>query len=461
MGRPQNTVLVASNNEGKISEILDILNMDGWQYRSLRSLGIIEMPEETGETYEENARIKARAVSSPKRSMAILADDSGLEVDALSGAPGVRSARYGGVGTTDQRNVEKLLAELEAVPESERTARFICCIVYMDDKGHEITSRGVCEGRIALAPRGLGGFGYDPVFLPDEIGGGRTMAELSPEEKNRISHRGRALRSLREKLFARHDGASQAFALADKAPPTSAPAPASASAPADQRVRLVVFDFDGTLLEGHSPVEMTRELLRQGIITWATALKALWWGVRYRLRLPVEQKTVREYIFKSFSHVSAVDADMIMAACYRDHMRSLLRPQALEALKEHQTKGDLVVLVSASFSPILREVLKDVGAYRFICTQMEIENGFYTGAVQGHPPEGAQKVIQLSAWADAEFSESGWVLAAAYGDHRSDEPLLSAAQTAVAVSPDTGLERAAKREGWRIVDWSLKPSPNR
>jgi XTP/dITP diphosphohydrolase len=448
MEQPQHTVLVASNNEGKISEILDILNMDGWQYHSLRSLGITEMPEETGETYEENARIKAQAARLSERSMAALADDSGLEVDALGGAPGVRSARYGGEDTTDQRNVAKLLAELDAVPEGERGARFVCCIVYRDEEGHEITSRGVCEGRIALEPRGLGGFGYDPVFLPDEIDDGRTMAELSPEEKNRISHRGRALRSLREKLIAYRDDAPHASSMSDTTPPTSTSA--------DQPARLVAFDFDGTLLEGHSPVEMTRELLHQGIITWATALKALWWGVRYRLRLPVEQKTVREYIFKSFSHFPAADADVIMAACYREHMRSLLRPQALEVAKEHQAKGDLVVLVSASFSPILREASQDIGAYRFICTQMEIENGYYTGNVQGQPPEGAQKVIQLSAWADVEFSQRGWVLVAAYGDHRSDEPLLSTAQVAVAVNPDTGLERVAKREGWRIVDWSLE-----
>jgi XTP/dITP diphosphohydrolase len=200
-----NTVLVASNNRNKIPEIIDALDMDGWQYFPLHSLGIAEIPEETGASYEENARIKARAARLPERPMATLADDSGLEVDALGGAPGIQSARYAGSRTTDQRNIMKLLTELEGVSEEERTARFVCCIVYIDEEGREITARGVCEGRIALKPRGLGGFGYDPLFLPSEIDDGRTMAELGPEEKSRISHRGKALRDLREKLLVHYE----------------------------------------------------------------------------------------------------------------------------------------------------------------------------------------------------------------------------------------------------------------
>jgi XTP/dITP diphosphohydrolase len=200
-----NTILVASNNRNKIPEIIETLDMDGWQFFPLHSLGIAEVPAETGETYEENARIKAWAARLPERPMATLADDSGLEVDALGGAPGIHSARYSGERTTDQRNIVKLLGELCDVPESKRTARFVCCIVYVDEEGREIIARGVCEGRIVSVPRGMGGFGYDPVFLPDEVADGRTMAELSTEEKNRISHRGKALRSLREKLLAHYE----------------------------------------------------------------------------------------------------------------------------------------------------------------------------------------------------------------------------------------------------------------
>jgi XTP/dITP diphosphohydrolase len=199
-----NTVLVASNNRGKIPEIIENLDMDGWQFFPLHSLGIAEVPEETGETYVENARIKARAARLPERPMATLADDSGLEVDALGGAPGIRSARYSGERATDQRNIARLLAELEGVGEKERTARFVCQIVYIDEEGRELTAEGVCEGHIALKPRGRGGFGYDPLFVPADPGDGRTMAELAAEEKGRVSHRGRALRSLREKLVVHY-----------------------------------------------------------------------------------------------------------------------------------------------------------------------------------------------------------------------------------------------------------------
>ncbi|MDR1013633.1 MAG: HAD-IB family hydrolase [Coriobacteriales bacterium] len=224
----------------------------------------------------------------------------------------------------------------------------------------------------------------------------------------------------------------------------------------DAPVRIVAFDFDGTLLEGHSPVRMVRALARRGIIPYGTALAALWWGVRYKLRIPVEQKVVREYIFRSFSQFPAAEADAVMAGLYRDQLRPRLRPQALEAIRGHKEAGEKVVLVSASFSPLLREVARDVGADRFIATQMEVADGFYTGKVAGQPPEGEQKLLQLAAWADGRFGAKGWVLTAAYGDHRSDAPLLAAARCAVAVNPDTGLERTARREGWRIVDWSVK-----
>jgi XTP/dITP diphosphohydrolase len=212
MGTHLRTVLVASNNRHKVSEITEGLGMDGWQFLSLHSLGITDAPEETGETYEQNARIKARAAraaqlaqpAASSRPMATLADDSGLEVDALGGAPGTRSARYAGEDATDERNTAKLLEALDGLPEDERRARFVCCIVYLDEDGRELVARGVCEGRIATGPRGEGGFGYDPVFVPDEPGDGRAMAELSPAHKEQVSPRGKALRELRERLIAHY-----------------------------------------------------------------------------------------------------------------------------------------------------------------------------------------------------------------------------------------------------------------
>jgi HAD superfamily hydrolase (TIGR01490 family) len=373
----------------------------------------------------------------------------------------------------------KLLEALEGTPEEERGARFVCCVVHVDERGHEIVVRGVCEGRIASEPRGEGGFGYDPVFLPDEVDDGRTMAELSPQEKDMISHRGKALRALRKEFLARH-GEPQGQPAGQSVGPPQQPEgqpveplrqpagqerPAPAHIPQGQPegqtpngpVRIVAFDLDGTLLEGHSPVLMLRQLLRQGIIRYNVALQVLWWGVRYRLRMPVEQKAVRGHIFRSFSCFPAAEIDSLMADVYRDSLRPRLRPLGLEAIREHREAGEVVVLVSASFTPILTEVSRDVGADWFICTQMEVKDGRYTGNVVGQPPEGAQKLIQMTAWADAAYREGGWELVAAYGDHLSDAPLLAVARDAVAVNPDTGLERMAKRKGWRILDWSFTP----
>jgi XTP/dITP diphosphohydrolase len=225
MERFWNTVLVASNNRSKVPEIIENLDMDGWQYYPLHYLGIAEVPEETGQDYLENARIKARAAreasSGAGQPMAVIADDSGLEVDALKGAPGINSARYSGERSTDQRNIIKLLEQLKDFVDDERSARFICTVVFLDEEGREISAQGVCEGKIIDKPRGLNGFGYDPVFVPDEIDGERTMAELTAEEKNNLSHRGMALRLLREKLvvhygFLQHRAAEVGLGQADE-----------------------------------------------------------------------------------------------------------------------------------------------------------------------------------------------------------------------------------------------------
>ncbi|MFM8972215.1 MAG: RdgB/HAM1 family non-canonical purine NTP pyrophosphatase [Actinomycetota bacterium] len=153
---------------------------------------------ETGATLEANALIKARAVAAAT-GLLTLADDSGLEVDALDGAPGVRSARYAGEQSTDADNVARLLRDLAAVPAERRTARFAAVLVAREPDGREIVVRGEVEGRIAASPVGTGGFGYDPVFVPTE-GDGRTFAQMSAEEKHAISHRGRALRALADRL---------------------------------------------------------------------------------------------------------------------------------------------------------------------------------------------------------------------------------------------------------------------
>ena len=155
--------------------------------------------EETGETFAENAFLKAKAACD-QTGLPAVADDSGLEVDALHGAPGVYSARYAGPDATDAQRMEKLLGELEGIPAGQRTARFVSaiCVVYPD--GKRIDEEGTCEGSVAFAPRGTDGFGYDPIFLVGE----KTYAELTPAEKDAVSHRGKALRELAVRLETHH-----------------------------------------------------------------------------------------------------------------------------------------------------------------------------------------------------------------------------------------------------------------
>lgn len=184
-------ILIATRNAGKLRELSEILGGLPYRIASLDDLGIGEEVDETGETFAENAALKAEAYCRLS-GVLTLADDSGLEVDALGGAPGVRSARYAGDGASDADRVALLLANLAGTADADRSARFRCVIaVAAPDKPTRLYD-GVCEGRIAAEPRGEGGFGYDPVFCIPELGA--TMAELPAERKNRISHRARAAR---------------------------------------------------------------------------------------------------------------------------------------------------------------------------------------------------------------------------------------------------------------------------
>ena len=192
-------VLLASNNGHKIKEIKEILG-DFFDVVSLREAGVESDPEETGATFEENARIKA--VAGMKASgMPCIADDSGLEVFALDGLPGVMSARYAGGHGDDSANNEKLLRELENT--SDRSARYVCVICMAFPNGHDIVARGECRGTILKEARGEGGFGYDPLFFFPQFG--KTFAEITAEEKNEVSHRKAALREF-EKIWEKENG---------------------------------------------------------------------------------------------------------------------------------------------------------------------------------------------------------------------------------------------------------------
>ena len=185
-------LLVATNNPGKVKEYADLLNGLPVTLTSPAQEGLSLEVDESGVTFAENAILKARAYAAAS-GLLTLADDSGLEVDALDGAPGVRSARYAGERASDEDRYRLLLRNLAGVPEKERTARFRCVVAVATPEGDVHTAEGRCEGLIGFEPRGRHGFGYDPVFyMPDR---GQTMAELPPAVKNQISHRARAVQA--------------------------------------------------------------------------------------------------------------------------------------------------------------------------------------------------------------------------------------------------------------------------
>lgn len=190
-------IVLATHNKGKIAEIQAIMRDFHIDVLSMRDIPDIPEVEEDGDTFFDNALKKAREIATATGMMA-LADDSGLVVDALHGAPGVYSARYSGEDATDEKNNMKLMEEMKDIPDFRRTARFQCVMALYHPNGEWISTQGVCEGMIARKPSGSHGFGYDPVFFVPKSG--RSMACLEQEEKNAVSHRGDALRKLRKML---------------------------------------------------------------------------------------------------------------------------------------------------------------------------------------------------------------------------------------------------------------------
>jgi XTP/dITP diphosphohydrolase len=180
-------LVLATRNPHKLREFEPLLA----PHRVLPLPDDVELPPETGDTFAENATVKARTAAEAT-GLGAVADDSGIAAAALGGRPGVRSARYAGENATDEENLEKLLRE---VPDGDRRVAYVCALAYAEPGGRVHVVEGRCEGKLASEPRGSGGFGYDPAFVPDDRDDGRTMAELTPEEKDAISHRGRAARA--------------------------------------------------------------------------------------------------------------------------------------------------------------------------------------------------------------------------------------------------------------------------
>lgn len=193
-------IVFASNNQGKVREVRAMLENTDIKIHSLADLDLHIDVVEDGHSFIENALIKATTIAGLIR-RPVLADDSGLEVDALNGAPGIYSARYGGPGLKDPERLALLLSELSEVPENKRTARFVCVMALVFPDGSNLTARGVCEGSITQKAEGNGGFGYDPAFCPR--GYQETFGVLPAETKNRISHRSQALLKMKKLLDAR------------------------------------------------------------------------------------------------------------------------------------------------------------------------------------------------------------------------------------------------------------------
>ena len=191
-------VIIATKNAGKAKEFEHIFNQYNVVVKSLLDFDGIEEIVEDGQTFEENALIKARAIAK-QFNQVVIADDSGLEVDALDGRPGVYSARYAGEGRNDQANIEKVLSELEGIPTQERSARFVCALALVTPEGEESVVRGTCEGQILSECIGNEGFGYDPIFYLPELG--KTMAQIPKSQKNVLSHRAEAFKKLQDILM--------------------------------------------------------------------------------------------------------------------------------------------------------------------------------------------------------------------------------------------------------------------
>lgn len=198
------TIIFATTNEGKVREVNRIMQESGYEVISLKQAGITVDVEEDGTTFEENARIKAKAIWDVTVNMEgyedaiVLADDSGLEIDYLNGEPGIYSARYLGEDTSYEYKNNVILERLKDAPEEERSARFVCAMAAVFPDGRVLCEKGIMEGRIAYSVEGNNGFGYDPIFYLPEFG--MTSASITPDQKNEISHRGKALRLIKERI---------------------------------------------------------------------------------------------------------------------------------------------------------------------------------------------------------------------------------------------------------------------
>ncbi|MBQ9069259.1 MAG: HAD-IB family phosphatase [Eggerthellaceae bacterium] len=221
-----------------------------------------------------------------------------------------------------------------------------------------------------------------------------------------------------------------------------------------EKVRLAVYDFDGTCITGNSPALLVGYLMRNRILPFPTALRIGIWALRYKYQLPQNESFVRGLVFKPFCGIPADLVDDYLRLFYDEVVAARWRPAADESIAAHHDEGCVVMAVSATWEPIAFRAQESHRFDHVIATRMVVDaNGNYTRRVDGLPLEGQEKLRAVIAFANKAYGEGGWELAYAYGDHHSDAPLLSAATTAFAVTPNKPLARMARERGWRILEW--------
>ena len=220
------------------------------------------------------------------------------------------------------------------------------------------------------------------------------------------------------------------------------------------KARLAVFDFDGTSIASNSPVLLVSHLLRRKMLKKRVVFRILLWAAAYKLRLPQNEAAVRGLVFTAFEGKPAAEVDAFLAEFYDERIAPLFRPEADAAMRAHAEAGDTVVVISATFEPIILRAMERHPFDNQISTRMSVAtDGTYTRAVEGLPVEGEEKLAAVRRFGDSRFGPGNWELAYAYGDHHSDRAVLSAAEHPPAVSPDRPLARTAREKGWEILDW--------
>ncbi|WP_080798134.1 HAD family hydrolase [Arabiibacter massiliensis] len=220
------------------------------------------------------------------------------------------------------------------------------------------------------------------------------------------------------------------------------------------KARLAVFDFDGTSIEGNSPVLLVSHLMGERMLKKRILARILLWAAAYKLRLPQNEAAVRGLVFTAFEGKPAEEVDAFLARFYDERIAPVFRPEADAAMRAHAERGDTVVVISATFEPIILRAMEHHPFENQISTRMRIApDGTYTREVEGRPVEGQEKLAAVKRFGDERFGPGNWVLDSAYGDHHSDRAVLSAAEHAYAVSPDRPLSRTARAQGWTVLDW--------